>query len=234
MKEIIKNKYLYFIIAGLLIIIGIIYCIYTYTHISKLEYDLFMNQSKTYMDYYDSLDVDSDLLDRYILYALTYSDNENDKSKLTSSEIKSTLEKVFEKKFSEQEINNVGITPLLMENNITQNYENNEYYIDKESLTQSKIANIKIVVYNLKCFKRKGNKYNAEYEKYLIENPYDVLNYYNDKKVDTSKINSYLRGEGKVKDIKESLDEEYLKTKAKKLDNIKVEYVLKGTKFLIK
>ena len=233
MKELIKNKYMYIIVVGLLLIVTCICLGYKYTHISDLEHDLFVEQSNVYMNYYDTIETGSGL-DSYMLYALTYSDNENDESKLTVNEIVNILGEVFEKEFSLEEISNVGITPLFMDYGIMQNYDNNEYYIDKESLTQSKIANIKIYIYNIKSLKKRGNSYITLYEKYEIENPYDVLNYYNDKGIDTTKINDYLRTKGKVKDVKESVDEEYLKNNAKKLSDVKIEYVLKGTKFHIK
>lgn len=235
MKELIKNKYLYFIVGGVVLLFAIIILLYNYMHLTKLEKELLIEQSNKVMKYYDVyVNSDSESIDKYMLYALTYSDNENDKSSLNNKEIKEILASVFNKEFNEEEIKNVGITPLFMDYNVMQNYETSSYYIDKNAINQTKIATIKFNIYYLKSIKKRGSNYILEYENYLIDNPYEVLNYYTEKGVDTSKINDYLRAKGKIKDIKEATGKDFLESKAKKLDNIEVTYILKGSKFLIK
>ena len=236
MKDLLKNKNLYFIVGGVVLLFAIIILLYNYMHLTKLEKELLIEQSNKVMKYYDVyVNSDSESIDKYMLYALTYSDNENDKSSLNNKEIKEILASVFNKEFNEEEINNVGITPLFMDYSVMQNYETSSYYIDKNVINQTKIATIKFNIYYLKSIKKRGNNYTLEYENYLIDNPYEILNYYNDKEgVDTSKINEYLRAKGKIKDIKEATGKDFLESKAKKLDNIEVTYILKGSKFLIK
>ena len=232
MKKEIKN----YIIMGVIVVVMLCgFLIYNYIHISNFEKSMLLEQSNIIMNYYDSFNNDEGQgLDKYILFALTYSNNENDKSLLSSKEIKDILENTFNKNFNEDEINHEGITPLLMDNNIMQNYDNKEYYIDKDSINQSKISNINIVIYNNKKIIKRGKRFIVKYDKYVIENPYDILNYYDAKGgYDTSKISSYLRGNGKLKDVKSIIEKDYLDSNTKKVSDEKVIFELKGTKFLI-
>ena len=111
-----------------------------------------------------------------------------------------------------------------------EDYDKKEYFINKENIN---VSNKKIITYNMKSLKKRFNNYIVEYEKYEIESPYDILNYYNSKGVDTMPINDYLNLKGNLKDVKQLVKEDFLKEKAKKIDNIKVKYILKGTKYLI-
>ena len=88
------------------------------------------------------------------------------------------------------------------------------------------------------------------YREYIIENPFDMLNYYLDKNmaaegvekengdvvydlVDITPIRNYLMGNGKIGDVKNSIMDEDIKEYAKKGKKIKITYTVKDDKLLI-
>ncbi len=209
---------------------------------TDLETSLLSEQNKTTMIYMDSIDVSKKELDSYILYVLEYSYNENDKNSLKCSEIKTLIKELFDKDVTEEELNAVGVTPLLLDNKVGHNIEEKTFIIDKSDLTQRSIANIPIVVYQQKKAKKRGFNYIVEYNKVTISNPYEILNYYNDlstsepdkEPYDTTKIMNYLTAKGKIKDIKRAVNDEIIE-KVGKQDEKKtiITYKLVGAKFII-
>jgi len=80
-----------------------------------------------------------------------------------------------------------------------------------------------------------SKKFIVKYDRYIVTNPYDVLNYYeknninNKDKYDTSNINKYLNGEGKIKLIKNAIN----KDKGKKEGNVEITYIIKDKQLLV-
>ena len=255
-KFIKKNrKILLVILLGLLIIFGIIFMIRS--HMTKLEKDLLEKTSNTTMLYMDTIEnTKGEGLDQYILYALEYGYNEEGKEELSSKEIKEIIEKVFIKKVSWKKINSIGITPLLLDNSVMHDPEATVYRINREGITQAQIAEVPIVTYNIKKIKKRGSKYIVKYQKNIVKNPYEILNYYSEpkiymekdkkkkdnkkekkvkiKKYDSSKISDYLTCKGKIRDIKLAVNDDIIKNSGK-VDKklIKVIYKLEGTEFLV-
>ena len=136
-------------------------------------------------------DANNQSLDRYIAYALEYSYNENDKASLTTAEIKDFLESVFDRQFSPDELNNVGISPLLLDKNV----------------------------------------YTITYDKYTAKSPYDVLPHLTGS---GAGVNDYLDGKGKIKSLKDAIDEDGAKAITTPEKQTTIEFVLKDKKLLIK
>ena len=231
-----KDKKIMIYIFVIVLFFAISIVIYNHFHINTLERDLLNEQSKIIMNYYDTVEnSESDGNDRYILFALNYADNELDKYSLNSKEIKEIINNYFNISISEEDINNIGITELLLDNNIIQNYQDNKYEIDKKNINQQTIAKRSVVIYKQKTIKKRGKEYTISYEKYSIDNPHEVLNYFIEKNdTNTERINDYLSAKGKIKDIKESVTDDLLNSKFKKMDDVEVTFILDGTKFLIK
>ncbi len=128
--------------------------------VSELERIALKEYSAKYANYLEEIDRTGDAdkdnqnnpiinnfpLDRYIAYALEYSYNENDKSELTVKEIKKFLESVFDAEFKEEEINNVGISPLLLDKNVNHDPVSKVYSIQKTT-DKRQIAAIPITKY---------------------------------------------------------------------------------------
>lgn len=169
-------------------------------------------------------------LDRYISYALEYSYNENDKSELSVKEIKKFLESTFDAEFSAEAINGVGISPLLLDKNVTHDPVAKTYSIKKD-FNKRQIADIPISKYIIKnSFTNKDKSvYTIVYDKYTAKSPYDILPH-----IDGANTKDYLEGKGKVTSFKNAINSD----NAKKITNPEketiVEYILKGNQLKIK
>ena len=116
--------------------------------------------------------------------------------------------------------------------------------------TRLDIANKKIIKYELKKIKKiNKNKFKVIYDKYLVENPYDIYNYYNEKNIskneiseitqgelnkdDLSLITDYLKGEEKLSKIKNMINKNNIKNFGKIDGEISIIYVIKNEKLVI-
>lgn len=185
-------------------------------------------------------------LSSYVVYAMEYNYNENDKTTLSLNEMVKLLENTFDKKFSKKELEKIGITPLMLNKNISYDYDNRKYIIDKASYSYADIASTKIVKYQLQKIKKNGkNKFTGIYRKYVVSNPYEVLNYYDSlnnnkdakkssKNYDTTDIFNYLTGKEKLKVMKTYITSKNAKKVAKDKGKVEVKYVVVGDKILVK
>ena len=236
MKKILNNK-LIMIVEGLIIILLLI-CIFN-KKISKIEKIYIDNVSSNIMPYFYAIDLDSTSLDKYIYYTLEYNYNEYNKISMKTEEIVDFIKNKFKIKIDSEDIIDIGITPIMAEKNIVYSSEIDEYSINSVKKSYKEIASIPITTYKIKKIKKLNNKkYKVIYEKYIIENPYELLNYYNDLNMDknnydTSDISSYLSGEKSVKVLNKYLNKDVLNNIGKKDKNIKVTYIIENDKFLI-
>ena len=232
-----KNKHLFIVLGVLLIVLLlVILLIIKTTKLSKIEKIKIEDTSSDIMLFYEEIDnKEVNDTDGYIAYALEYSYNVNDKSELTTKEIKELIESKFNIKLEEDKINDVGITPYLLKKNISHNPSEKKYSIDKSILTQQDIASIPITKYEITNIKKKGKKYIVTYDKYVVKNPYEIMNYYSDLNVqseeeettyDTSEILNYLTCKGKITSVKKILTKDDLETLAKKEKSIEIKYIL--------
>jgi hypothetical protein len=204
--------------------------------VSDLERITLEERTATTVNYLEEIDrkdesANEQSLDRYIAYALEYSYNENDKASLTATEIKDFLESVFDKQFNSDDLNNVGISPLLLDKNVHHDPVAQVYTLNPNT-DKRIIADIPVTKYiatNTYTNKDKS-VYTIVYDKYTAKSPYDVLPHLNGG----TGVKDYLDGKGKIKSIKDAIDEESAKaiTTPEKLTTI--EYVLKDKKLLIK
>ncbi len=170
-------------------------------------------------------------LDRYIAYALEYSYNENDKASLTATEIKDFLETVFDKEFKADEINEVGISPLLLDKNVHHDPVSQIYTLNPHT-DKRIIADIPVTKYiatNIYTNKDKSI-YTIVYDKYTAKSPYDILPHLNG----STGVKDYLDGKGKIKSIKNAIDEASAKATVTPEKQTTIEFVLKDKKLLIK
>ena len=232
-----KNKHLFIVLGVLLIVLLlVILLIIKTTKLSKIEKIKIEDTSSDIMLFYEEIDnKEVNYTDGYIAYALEYSYNLNDKSELTTKEIKELIESKFNIKLEEDKINDVGITPYLLKKNISHDPSEKKYSIDKSILTQQDIASIPITKYEITNIKKKGKKYIVTYDKYVVKNPYEIMNYYSDLNVqseeeettyDTSEILNYLTCKGKITSVKKILTKDDLETLAKKEKSIEIKYIL--------
>ena len=240
-----KNLIIILGVVLLLVVLLVILFIINSNKLTDLERIKIEDNSKDVMLFMEEVETSKDI-DRFIAYALEYSYNLNDKDILTAKEIKELIQSKFNVELKEDSINDVGVTPYLLDKHIAHDPEEKTYSINKKDLTQAAIAKIPVVKYEISKIKKKGKKYIVTYNKYVVENPYEVLNYYNDMTgkltdeekenytpYDTSDIYNYLTCKGKITSVKEAIDKDNIEKVGKVDKEITVTYIIKDDKLLI-
>lgn len=198
----------------------------------------------------DIKDSDSKDIDKYIIYALDYAYNKESKNSMTCDEIYNFLTDNFTIKISVDDIKNIGITPLMLDRNIVYDDSKQSYILGINSDAR-KIAETPITYYKVeKISKSNKKKFVIKYKKYVIENPYDMLNYYINKNtnsegkedengnvqydlVDILPIRNYLLGNGKLLDFKKAINDEDIKNYGKSSGTLKITFTVKDDKIYI-
>ena len=187
-----------------------------------------------YLEEIDRKDEDANdqSLDRYIAYALEYSYNENDKASLTATEIEELLESVFDKDFKSEEINEVGVSSILLDKNVSHDPVGQVYTLNPHT-DKRIIAGIPVAKYIATNFYTNKEKsvYTITFDKYTAKSPYDVLPRLTGS---GAGVNDYLDGKGKIKSIKDAIDEDGAKAITAPEKQTTIEFILKDKKLLIK
>lgn len=240
-----KRNLLWPVITSVLLVAFIVTIIIFSHHLNDLELAQIRSTSDDVMTYIEQItDSENEENDRYIAYALTYAQNENNVTELTAEEIKTITQNHFNIELTVEDINNIGVTPYLFDKQIYHQAEDNKYLINTESMTQAQIARIPITKYIIQDIQKSGNNYIVEYQKYIVDNPYEILNYYAKRKEQASQdgveyhddsdlIAAYLTGKGKIKDIKKFVTSENVEQIARKENKLKVTYIVKNDKLLV-
>lgn len=256
-KFISKQENAGIMILGVLILIFLvfaaIYLIGT-KNISSIEEKALREKSNDLMLYIEDITLsESNDIDKYIIYALDYSYNKSNKNDLSCEEITNFIKENFTIDTDIEKIRNMGVSPLMLEKNITYEPATDSYKMNIIKKSPQTIKDEPIFYYKLeKISKKNKKKYVITYKKYIIENPENMLNYYMEVNnntegvpddngnmrydlIDTTPIVNYLLGSGKTADIKNLIKEEYLSSFAKedKKGEIKVTYIIKDDKLLI-
>ena len=204
--------------------------------VSNLERITLEERTATTVNYLEEIDrkdesANEQSLDRYIAYALEYSYNENDKASLTATEIKDFLETVFDKEFKADEINGVGISPLLLDKNVHHDPVSQIYTLNPHT-DKRIIADIPVTKYiATKIYTNKEKTvYTITYDKYTAKSPYDVLPHLGGG----TGVKDYLDGKGKIKSIKDAITDDGAKEITTPEKQTIIEFVLKDKKLLIK
>lgn len=254
LKEI-KSKNIGIVILGILVLIFLVFTfVYLFgtRNISSIEEKELKDNSKELVNYLEDITLsESKDIDKYIIFALDYSYNVNSKNSLTVSELYEFITSKFTIKTSEEQIKNIGITPIMLEKNIVYDPQTSSYILNVLGQNASKIAETKVTYYKQeKISKINKRKYVVTYRTYTIENPYDILNYYLEKNnkaegkedeegnmsydlVDITPIRNYLMGNAKLGTLKNSIIDEDISNYAKKGKKIKVTYIVKDNNILI-
>lgn len=244
MKEFIKKNIL--IILGTILLFTLLILLIVNKSISPLEKIKLEEVSNDTTNYFFEVDnVDNTEIDKYINYAFSYNLNENDKKSISIDDIYNIINSKFKIDFKKEDIASIGITPSMALKGLMFNNDTSEFYINDSKKSYAEIASTKIYKYNIKKIKKISNKkYLIIYDKYVIENPYEVLNYYNelsndeknkDKYLDiANKISSYLKGESTLKSIIPYINKDVIKKCGKREKTVKITYVIDKNSLLIK
>lgn len=243
MKEFIKKNIL--IILGAILLFTLLILLIVNKSISPLEKIKLEEVSSDITNYFFEIDnIDNTEIDKYINYAFSYNLNENDKKSISIDEMYNIISSKFKVNLKKEDIESIGITPSMALKGIMFNNDTSEFYINDSKKSYAEIASTKIYKYNIKKIKKISNKkYSIIYDKYIIENPYEVLNYYNELSNDeknknkyldiANKISSYLKGDGTLKDIIPYIDKDVLKKCGKREKKIKITFIVKDGNLMV-
>ena len=231
------------ILIGILGIIVLLIILIGCSRVTPLEEKTIKEVSKRVMPYIDRIENSKEeKFNKYVYYALEYAYNEYDKTELTVKEIKKIIENTFNYDINDKKIKSISLTKEMMENNIIYDFVTGKFLIDKTQITQSEIADKKLTFYEIDSIKKISSEhFKVTYDKYVVTNPYEILNYYTDlnnkkstkKKYDITPIYNYLVAKGKEKDVKNYVIGGNFEKFAKKKGKLKVDYVVKNDKLVI-
>ena len=238
----IKNPRLAIVVAVLLIaaIAGIIIVKSQPTGfpLSSLESLALTERTETAINYLEEIDKDSETfdnladypLDRFIAFALEYNYNENDKTEISAKQIKKLIESIFDITLKTDDINNVGISPLLLDKNVTHDPVGKVYTINPPT-DKRIIADIPVTKYiENKTFANKDKTtYTVAYNKFTAKSPYDVIPH-----ASGEGVKDYLEGKGKIKSIKNVITKDNAAEIVAPAKQATITYVVKNGKILIK
>ena len=206
--------------------------------LSSLESLALAERTETAINYLEEIDKDSETfdnltdypLDRFIAFALEYNYNENDKTEITVKQIKKLIESIFDITLKTEDINNVGISPLLLDKNVTHDPVGKVYSIQPHT-DKRIIADIPITKYiENKTFTDKDKTtYTVVYDKYTAKSPYDVIPH-----TSGEGVKDYLDGKGKIKSIKNVITKDNAAEIVAPAKQTTITYVVKNGKILIK
>lgn len=239
--KLIKNKKIIIstIIILLILLVSILGIIkYKVNHtLSNLERIKIEELSNQYIPYITELNASEfEKSDDYVSFFLNYSLNKENKNELSVSEIINLTNKVFGIELDETKLKDMGISPFLHERKIDYDYHESKYIIREVKLSNLDIKEVPLVKFILKDINKKGNKYIATYDKYTIEDPYKLLDYYSgleEQSDDTSKILSYLSGGERKQVIIDLLNKDILSNIEVKKEQTEVTYIANKDNIII-
>ena len=232
------NKKFIIDFAILLILIVLIFVFFK-NNITSLEKIKLEEKSSEISDYFEEI-VDSEGKDKYLNFAIEYLYNTKDTDEFTINEILEVINSNFDLAYTEKDILDVGTTNNMLNKNIVYDAALNGYRYSND-ITISDIANKQVSYFKInKMTKINEKKFKIVYDKYIIENPYEVLNYYNnynienpEDKIDTTVVVEYLKGNEKVGAFKDVVRNENKTNFGKKSGKIEVTYIIKNNKLVV-
>ena len=243
-KGILNNKIVLASIISVVVIIIIVIGLWMnskrLTNLEKIKIEETCNKISNYLDEVYMFDDDAR---KYIDFAAEYLYNQENKEEFSLNDVLNIINDTFDIDYSEEDLAKVGISSRMLDKNIIYDNTSNSFKY-KQNKTQADIANTLIVKYELKKMKKiNKKKFEVTLDKYVVENPYEVLNYFNDynmkqedssKRFNTDDIVKYLKGKENVKVIKDLINKDNIEKFGKIDGSIKITFVIKDNKLKIK
>jgi len=227
------------LLIGLAIIVALIVIIVIVSNASKLsesDKKVVTDASDRYMNYISFVEESThDDNGKYINYAIIYINNEEEKNNISITEVINVLDKVFDIQLTEEEITKIGITEDMFNNGVVYEPTVKEFSINNTKTNQDiQATELKKYIIN-KISKKSKNKFVVTYDKYVIKNPYAILNYYHDFDVsfDTDPMKKYLQGKASLKTMLNYVNETNASKVGEKSGRLKVTYIFKDGNLVI-
>lgn len=241
-SEFIKNtskKKLIAYTLAIVLVLGIIifFCVNNFV-ITKMEKSTIREYNEKIEEHLDIL-LDDKEDGKYIIFAIRYLNNISGNDHISGEEVIKVVNDTFELKYSKDTLSKIGITPGMHSKGIMYDEANNVYTYKNEQ-TRTDIAATPVKKYAIKKMSKKSKtKFVVTYKVYTVENPYEILNYFNDynsnakEKVDTKPILDYLKGNGNISKVKALITEDNIKKFGKIDKDVKVTFVIKNEKLVL-
>lgn len=223
------------IIVGIILTINIISSTHKLTKLEEIKINEVNDNIANYLEEYLLYPEDEG---RYIIFALEYLYNTTDKTEFSNEEIIDVINNTFNVEYNTETLTNIGITSKMLEKAIEYSSASNTYKYENKR-TQADIAQTPIIKYELSNIKKvKKDKYILTYNKYVIENPHNMLNYYSNQNIegenyDLSVIRDYIKGTNKIIAVKNWLNTKDIDNFGKKDGTIEIEFIIKDNKLVI-
>lgn len=242
-SDLFSNKSIIISCVVILFIIIFLVILLNTNKMTKLEKLKIEEKSNEISNYFDEL-VGSDDDGKYINFAIEYLYNNNNSNSFVAQDLADVINDNFNLNYSSDDVIKIGITSSMHSKEIMFDTASGSYtYLNKK--TNFDISNTKINYFVIDKISKKGkNKFTVVYNKYVIDNPYDIYNYYNNlinvehtevenSIVEMDRIKNYLKGNEKIGYIKDVVRNEKGTTFGKKNGKISITYVIKNGKLLI-
>ena len=247
------------IILSILIIGLIVFLCVRPKKVSNLEEMKLRESSSEIVSYiYNVTNDEYEEVEKYILYSLDYYKYNKGVNSVEIDEVVNLIKDVFNIEYSEEDILAIGMTPEMVSRNITFDFQRKTFNIIDVAINKSVIAETPLTFYKVDKIRKKGDKYFVNYIEYTIENPYEILNYYNNlteefrkyssvegedgeminvdapvDAYDTTGILEYLNGEKSRKVLYDYINDELLVKIGNVSDKVKVTYIVVNDKLII-
>lgn len=239
-KDSMNNRLMILVIATFIIaIVGLGFLLFGNKKMSKIEENKLSEIGSTYipyLHYYTDVDKNENEFTKYVLFAVNYYYNEEGKEEVSFKDIRKLAKEVFGINVKDKDLEKVGLITYMIENGINYTPGSKMYTISQKN-TMPELAQKEITKYNqIKAVKKSGSTYVVTYEKYTVEKPYELMNYYMDKSQDTKnkdaakdkkiadEILEYLRGKAKVGTIVNYINKDNIKRCGKVGNKITITY----------
>ena len=222
----------------ILLVLIVLVFIFFKNSITNLEKIKLEEKSYEISDYFDELT--NNEKSNYFNFAIEYLYNTKAKEEFTIREILDVINSNFDVAYTEKDILDLGTTGDMVNRGVMYDGALNGYkYLN--DVTPTDIANKAITYFKIKKISKiNENKFKIIYDRYILENPYEVLNYYNDyniqhedDRIDTTVVIDYLKGNKKIGEFKKIVREETKTSFGKKNGTIEVTYIIKNNKLLV-
>ena len=223
------------IVLLILIVLVFIFFKNSITNLEKIKLE---EKSIEISDYFEELKgMDKN---NYFNFAIEYLYNSKDKDEFSIKEILDVINSNFNVSYTEKDILDIGTTGDMVNRGIMFDSALNGYkYLNDETITD--IANKSVIYFKIKKMSKiNENKFKIIYDRYVLDNPYEVLNYYNnyniensDNKIDTTDVIEYLKGNRKIGTFKRIVRQETKTNFGKKDGTVEVTYIVKNNKLLV-
>lgn len=228
-RDIMNNRLMIIVIITFVIaIVGVGFLLFGNKKMSSIEKNKLEEVGNKYMPYL-SYYIDNkkdDKINGYVLFALNYFYNEEDKEEVKFNDVIKLTKEVFGEKIKKEDLEKLGLSSYMIENGINYNPGSTVYTISQKN-SMPELAKKEIIKYNqVKAVKKNSNTYVVTYDRYIVEKPYELMNYYMDFNSGTPEQNTTSKKSKKTttttavaenKEAKQASDDilEYLRGKAK-------------------